>query len=132
LVAEFGGEITRGEHIDRHAKHLFQIDLKPAQVKQGSARKRIDQEIEVTSVDVLAIQDRTEYAGVPCPVRCDHTPNGVPMRAQGFRWLHVGDPLSIIFPDFRLSLDRHLANFTDARIVTKKETKMKKTDSYGA
>src|SRR5512139_1158859 len=55
-VSEFWRKIAGGQHVHMHPQQLFQIDLKRAEIQQCRTRQRIDQQVQITIVRILAVQ----------------------------------------------------------------------------
>ena len=67
LGAEFLRQIVQREQMDRDAKHLFEFDLQAAEVKERCIRQRVDQNIEITAIGILAAGYRAEHPWIDRP-----------------------------------------------------------------
>ena len=75
-----------GQHVHGHAQQLSQLHSNRANVEQRRFRCRVDQDIKIASLDVLAAQDRPKNPRIASTMRRNYAPNGRAIQVQGFRW----------------------------------------------
>lgn len=61
-----------------------QFHLNSGHIHQRRLRRRIDEDVEVAAIRVLAVQHGAEYPGIPSTMRLDHMPDRCTVRGQGF------------------------------------------------
>lgn len=74
---------------DRHAKQLAEFMPDCANVEQRCIRHRVDQDVQVAAIGVLAAQHGTKDPSIPGAVRLDHLPDRGAIRSQCIRWFHA-------------------------------------------
>lgn len=79
-------------HIDRHAEQLPQFKPNCTNVEERRLWCRIDDDVKVAAIGVVAMQDGTEHTWVSCPVCLDNAPNTCSVRVQGFGGPHAHYP----------------------------------------
>ena len=57
-------QLADRHQVDRHAEHSFQVFEQTAEIKQRRPGNRIDEDIEIRALDVLAARDRTKHTRV--------------------------------------------------------------------
>jgi hypothetical protein len=87
--AEFLRDRLRRHYVNPHAKQLQQFMPDRPDVEHRHVRSRVNQEVKIAFPGVIAASDRAEDAGIACPMRSDHAPNGITMGSQGERRFHA-------------------------------------------
>jgi hypothetical protein len=76
LVAELDRQVFGREHIDVNAEHRLQLVLQTAQIEKRGSRQRVDENIEIASFPVRAVQHGTENTRIGravAPCRLAHS-----------------------------------------------------------
>ena len=71
-------------------------------IKEASLIGGVNQDIEITLIGVVTVQDGTEDTRVPGTIGLDYAPDGVTMSGQCYRWFHGGSPdpsIAVASPD---------------------------------
>jgi len=78
----------RGHHVHRHAEQLYQLMTNRADVEQRRFGRRVNQNIQVAVLGVIAIHDRAKDAGIASMMGFHHAADILSIDGKGFRWFH--------------------------------------------
>lgn len=52
LLTKFHWQVAGGQHLDRNTQQVFKLNLKSAQIKKRRAGQRVNQQIEIATVQI--------------------------------------------------------------------------------
>ena len=70
LCPELDWQVARCQQIDGDTQQSFEFNLQTAEVKQRGSGKRVNQQVNVTAIRILAMHDRTEHARIDRLIPC--------------------------------------------------------------
>ena len=73
----------RGQYIDLHPEQLPQLYADRSNIEECCLGRRINQQIKIALLSILAVQHRTEDPSIRGPVGFDYAPDRLAMAAQG-------------------------------------------------